>query len=118
MLLHQEVLSEMPTVASWLQHAEATRRIMREKYGNLTADALLTATVEENVLVQLENIRTHPAVAAALAQRRITLHGWVYKITTGEVFEFDPRSEQFVALSKLPKSAVLVDTPREVAVSI
>ena len=63
--------TDMPAVTAWLAHAEATRRIMREKYRDLEDERLLTATVEENVLVQLENLRTHPAVAAALASGRL-----------------------------------------------
>jgi carbonic anhydrase len=61
-------------------HAESTARIMKENYQHITEAApRLTATVEENVLVQLENLRTHPSVAAALARDELKLHGWVYK---------------------------------------
>lgn len=75
-----------------------TRRIVRDNYGHLDGDRLLTATVEENVLVQLENLRTHPSVAAALGRDELKLNGWVYKFDTGEVFEFDAGAGQFVQL--------------------
>jgi carbonic anhydrase len=91
-------LAEMPAVAHWLSHAEATRRIIREKYGHLSEQTRLTAAVQENVLVQLENLRTHPSVAAGLAQGAVKLHGWVYKIETGEVFAFDPHGGQFLPI--------------------
>ncbi len=103
-LLNKDSLHELPAVSGWLGHAEATRRIMREKYTELKGDALLTATVEENVLVQLENLRTHPAVAAAIAKEKLTLHGWVYKIETGQVFEFDAQEGQFVPLGEAGSS--------------
>lgn len=93
-------LENLPATRAWLGHAEATRRIMQEKYRHLEGGALLTACVEENVLVQLENLRTHPVVAAALARRAVNLHGWVYKIETGEVFAFDPDQGQFIPLSE------------------
>lgn len=89
---------DLPAVAQWLTHAESTRRIMREKYPDLAGLELLTATVEENVLVQLENLRTHPAVAAKLARGELKLHGWVYKIETGDVFAYDPARGQFAPL--------------------
>jgi carbonic anhydrase len=38
-----------------------------------------------NVLVQLEHLATHPSVAKGLAEGRLTLHGWIYKIASGEV---------------------------------
>ncbi len=90
-LLHPEQVENLPAVRSWLERAESTKRIIRENYQHITDEkALLTATVEENVLVQLENLRTHPAVAAALARGELTLHGWVYKFETGQVFAYDP----------------------------
>jgi carbonic anhydrase len=88
-------------VADWLRHAESTRRIIKQNYSHLQGQALLTATVEENVLVQLENLRTHPAVAVALSGGNLTLHGWVYKIETGQVFAFDPELNQFLPLTDL-----------------
>ena len=66
----------------------------------VTRPARVTATVEENVLIQLENLRTHPVVAARLARGELSLHGWVYKIETGAVFAYDPRQGQFLALTE------------------
>jgi carbonic anhydrase len=53
---------------------------------------------QENVLVQLEHLRTHPSVATALAAGELKIHAWVYKMETGQVFAFDPGSGQFVLL--------------------
>lgn len=99
-LLQPESVATLPSVASWLSHAETTRRIVRDNYGHLDGDRLVTATVEENVLVQLENLRTLPAVASRLVRGDLHLHGWVYKIETGEVFAFDLSSGQFVPLAQ------------------
>lgn len=99
-LLHPEQVASLPAVSSWLSHAEMTRRIMRENYGHLEGDRLLTATVEENVLVQLENLRTLPAVGSRLVRGDLHLHGWVYKIETGEVFAYDVENAQFVKLAE------------------
>ena len=105
-LLKPESLNDMPTVAAWLSHAEATRRIMREKYSDRTGAAQLTTAVEENVLVQIENLRTHPAVAAGLACGQLKLHAWVYKIETGEVFAYGPERGQFVPVAEAPHGPV------------
>ncbi|OYW19202.1 MAG: carbonate dehydratase [Planctomycetales bacterium 12-60-4] len=99
-LLKPEMLESLPTVASWLSHAETTRRIVRDNYAHLDGEQLLTATVEENVLVQLENLRTLPAVASRLVRGDLHLHGWVYKIATGEVFAYDTTNGQFVPLAQ------------------
>jgi carbonic anhydrase len=94
-LLHPEDLAGMPAVAAWLKQAEATRRIMGENYADTPEDEKLTATVKENVLVQLENLRTHPAVASALQRGDLHLHGWVYEIETGRVYGYDPANGLF-----------------------
>ena len=100
-LLDPASVKPLPSVRSWLNHAEATRRIIEENYSHLTErQARLTATVEENVLVQLENLKTHPSVAAALARNDLTLHAWVYKFETGQVFSYDPVSGQFLSLDQ------------------
>jgi carbonic anhydrase len=107
-LLEPDSLRDLPLMNNWLKHAEATRWIMKEKYPHLSGNALLTATVEENVLVQLENLRTHPAVAAHLSRGTLKLHGWVYKIETGEIFAYDPERGQFLPLTDGPPLPVAV----------
>jgi carbonic anhydrase len=97
-VLHPEALEEMPAVAAWLTHAERTRRIIRDNYGSVSADQQLTAATEVNVLVQLENLCTLPCVARRLTRGGLSLHGWVYQIETGEVFAYDPKAGQFLAL--------------------
>jgi carbonic anhydrase len=98
-LLQPEMVASLPAVSSWLSHAETTRRIVCDNYQHLEGDQLVTATVEENVLVQLENLRTLPAVASRLVKGDLHLHGWVYKIETGEVFAYDFNNGQFVPIA-------------------
>jgi carbonic anhydrase len=99
-LLHPKEAEEMPAVTNWLNHAEATRRIVKENYSHLDEASKLKAAIEENVLVQIENLRTHPSVAAKLAKRELVLYAWVYKIETGQVFSYDPEQEQFSSVTE------------------
>ncbi len=85
-----------PLVAHWLRHADATLEIIREHYGHLQGLALINAAAEENVLVQLEHLRTLPVVAARISTGRVRLHGWMYKIDSGEVFYYESEVGQFV----------------------
>lgn len=110
-LLQPESVNDLPAVKNWLQHAESTTRIIKENYGHITdAKARLTATVEENVLVQLEHLRTHPSVAAAISRRSLKLHGWVYKFETGQVFAYDAQQHQFAPLGEKTDGAEAPDT--------
>lgn len=101
-LLTQAKLADLPSLRAWLAHAESTRRIMLDKYSDRVGPARLTTAVQENVLMQLENLRTHPTVASGLARGDIKLHGWVYKIETGEVFAYEPETGQFASLTVQP----------------
>jgi carbonic anhydrase len=99
-LLNPESVKSMPSVAAWLKFAEATRRIVHENYANEDPERQLNIAIQENVLRQLENLQTHPAVAAAVSRRELTLHGWVYKIETGQVFAYSVNDEQFVPIEQ------------------
>ncbi len=90
-------------VAAWLSHADATRRTVKENYKDLDDKQLLNVAIQENVLVQLENLKTHPAVAARLSRGELNLHAWIYKLETGEVFSYQPDEGQFLPLTAVPK---------------
>jgi carbonic anhydrase len=104
-LVDPNCCAELPALMKWLEHAEATRRILRFKYADLDGRARLETAIQENVLVQLEHVRTQPAVAAALARRAVHLHGWIYRIETGEVFAYDPNTGQFEPIVGAPRGA-------------
>lgn len=79
---------QMPLVYDWLKYAEATRRVVKENYKDYEGEALVDATIEENVLTQIENLRTYPTVHAKLYSGQLQIHAWVYKIETGGVFVY------------------------------
>lgn len=94
-LLEPSMTEGLPALNGWLDHAEKTRRIIELNYGHLDSEAKLRATIKENVLVQLEQLRTHPAVDEGLKAGRLHLHGWVYHLESGEVTSYDPEVGQF-----------------------
>ena len=97
-LLTIDQLGSLPSVRAYLEYAEATRRIVMENYADAADEDRLSLAVSENVLVQLENLQTHPSVAAALGRNELRLHGWVYKFETGEVFAYRPHEGKFLPL--------------------
>jgi carbonic anhydrase len=46
--------------------------------------------------VQLEHLRSLPVIAARISSGRVRLHGWMYKIDSGEVFYYESEVGQFV----------------------
>jgi carbonic anhydrase len=92
-LVYSSSASCPPAIASWLLHAKAARE---------GGEPGLDAAIERNVLVQLENLTTHPAVASAIADGRLELHGWLYLLEHGQIREYVPNFRRFVPLDELP----------------
>lgn len=98
-LMNPKSVSRFPAIETWLTQAEATRRIVVENYADLTGDAQLNVAIQENVLVQVENLETHPAVRAKLGRGTLTIHAWVYKLETGQVFAYSVDEKRFLPMS-------------------
>jgi carbonic anhydrase len=94
-MLEDPHLNDLPAAKAWFQHAEATRRIVRAKYADLSPEERLMAATEENVLIQMNNLSTHPSVAAHLSAGDLRMFGWYYDIGSGRVLQFDQQSGQF-----------------------
>lgn len=86
---------EMPLVYDWLKHAEATRRLVKENYQGFSKDELLEIAIAENVLTQIENLKTYPVVHSRLYQGKLSIYGWVYLIETGEILAYDPDTHTY-----------------------
>jgi carbonic anhydrase len=111
-LLSPAQVKNLPAISTWLNQAEATRRIIEENYKDLSGDALLNVGVQENVLVQVENLETHPSVRAKLGRGELTVHAWVYKIETGQIFSYSVEQRRFLpiaeAVAELPEVATVI----------
>jgi carbonic anhydrase len=97
-LLDRHSLSGMPTVDRWLHNAEAALSIVRGRYPDADGRETLSKLIEENVLLQLNHLRTHPSVAGRVAEGRLALYGWVYDIGEGIVKEHEPSRNEFLSL--------------------
>jgi carbonic anhydrase len=100
-LLQPEKVRDLPSVAAWLAHAEAARRTVLENHPELTGEDLHRALIEQNVVTQLRNLKTHPAVAARMASGKVAVHGWNYTIETGEVQVYDEATSRYVPATSL-----------------
>ncbi|MGO8995013.1 MAG: carbonic anhydrase [Polyangiaceae bacterium] len=97
-ILHPERVKHLPFVSRWLAESARIPQLIEERYGYLEGEARMIAAVEENVLVQLENLRSFEFVTRRLDSGALKMSGWVFKIATGDVFDYDPVSEQFLKL--------------------
>jgi len=100
--LSPDKLDSLPHVKEWLGHCRVATEVVKERCGcSDLNDEHLEEVTKENVVQQIQHIRTHPAVAAKLAAGRIKLHGWVYNIETGEILSYDEDSREFAPITQV-----------------
>ena len=103
-LLDPDALKAMPTVASWLGHCSCVRdAFVCEE--SATGESKARELAKENVAAQLENLETHPCVAASVASGEITLHGWLFDIAAGELLAMDTASGAFQPIDATGREA-------------
>ena len=97
--LNRSALTDLPHVSDWLEHARGAVECVRAKHGESSADELSHVT-EENIKLQLQHLRTHPAVLAKLATGDLELHGWVYDIEHGTIVAYDEVNDEFIPVNE------------------
>ncbi|MGV0027630.1 carbonic anhydrase [Phormidesmis priestleyi] len=101
-LLQIGTLAEkMPAVYDWLKrHGETTRRVVLDNYAGTEPDQLLKIAIEQNVLTQIENLETYPAIRSKLHGGKLNLHAWMYEIEAGVVFAYNAALRRFTLMEK------------------
>jgi carbonic anhydrase len=88
-LLDPASVVTMPTVEAWLHNAHAALRVAESLHDQSAAgpskQQLIETLTEQNVLLQMQHLKTHPSVAGAMAKGDLAISGWIYSIGTGEV---------------------------------
>jgi carbonic anhydrase len=92
---------EMPLVYDWLKlHGEATRRLVVDNYKECDPEELLMIATKQNVLTQIENLKTYPIVRSKLHSGSLNLHAWIYEIESGVVFAYNASVGVFIPLEQ------------------
>lgn len=94
-LLESEQTAGMPALQSWMRHALPARERLLREHREASKEEQLRRITEYNVLTQLENLRTHPAVESALAKGELEIQGWVYDIGRGAISVADEQTGNF-----------------------
>ncbi|MEM1433158.1 MAG: carbonic anhydrase [Pseudomonadota bacterium] len=104
--MNPQGLDALPHVREWLGFSRAAVEIVQELAGDADEATRMQMLLEQNVVLQLQHLRTHPAVATQLAKGEVELHGWVYDIRTGAVNAYDEDKQQFLPVSDKYSEAV------------
>ncbi|MBI5576707.1 MAG: carbonic anhydrase [Deltaproteobacteria bacterium] len=87
--------AETPHILYWLRHGDRTIEVVAKNYPNRSSEERLAITSEENVLVQVENLRTYPVVRKAVQDGKLHIHAWFFEIGKGQVHTYNPDKEQY-----------------------
>ncbi|GGE64926.1 MAG TPA: carbonic anhydrase [Paenalcaligenes hominis] len=96
-----QCLDHMPAVKHWLRYADSAR-LVNEARPHANEQERIASMVRENVIAQLANVQTHPSVRLALAENKLSLHGWVFDIESGTIEAYDGATRRFVPLAASP----------------
>lgn len=87
---------ELPKLTSWLQHSSAVLEKLREK----EEDIKIEDVIKQNILLQIEHLKTYPLITTKIASKELSIHGWFYKIETGEIFVYQESQQAFIGLEQ------------------
>lgn len=93
------VAQQLPHVYNWLSHTTAALARVRARHPDINIQDHLLEMTQENILLQMRHLETHPSVAMAQASGELEIHGWLYDIGKGKVTCFDPRKGKFVSVA-------------------
>jgi carbonic anhydrase len=109
-VLNPHTLDKMPTVKAWLRHAEVAKIVVEDNCNCTTELESMQVLTEENIICQLQHLRTHPSVASRMASGQLFIHGWIYNIETSEIRGYDAEQDRFIPLDG--KNPIPCATPK------
>ena len=99
MLNEKPVSDSTPHLRDWLRLGAPVLAMLKKDYAHLKGTREReTAAAEENVLFGLDNLHSYSCVQERLMDGSLRLHGWFFKISTAELFAYDPEKRQFLPL--------------------
>jgi carbonic anhydrase len=102
-LLDPSSTAKMPSVRNWLKNAQTALAVASTLHENeieaYHERPLIDVLTEQNVLLQIQHLRTHPSVATAMTLGNLTISGWIYDIASGNVSIAENNDLMFTSLS-------------------
>ncbi len=100
-LLHPQSTDQMPAVRNWLRNGRAALEVAESlASADEAPDQRLRRLTEENVLLHMAQLKTHPSVAGAIARGRLTVSGWIYEIGTGDGRIAQDGTRDFISITE------------------
>lgn len=86
-------------ISRWMSMAEHVRDQVSRALPGKDAKLLQRAVEQAVILLSLENLVSFPFVAARVAERQLSLHGWYFDLEKGELLGYHSENGLFEPLS-------------------
>lgn len=90
--------SKSPYLKRWLRFADSALHENTDLQ-SLPEEAHNKAS-QRNVLLQMENLKTHPSVAERMRAGSLRIHGWWFELRNAEVYFYDASDKKFRVLDQ------------------
>jgi len=90
---------EMKHIKKWLKFGENAKKQAIEKVGLNDKKLLYTETEKLNIIDQMENLLTYPAVKQKVENGTLYIDGWYYHLDSADLEYFDPIEEVFLPIN-------------------
>lgn len=91
--------SKQTFVQEWVNIAQSAKQSVKEKFADASREQQLKACEQASILVSLDNLLSFSWVRERLTQGKLSLHGWYFDISAGELLCFNPISGQFESVT-------------------
>ncbi len=104
LLAGRDKLVSAPHLRAWLRHGEPSLSQEAQKRLSAQTDSSALSHAnrlsQQNVLQQIEHLRSYPVIQERLSQQRLKLHGWWFELSTAGVYAFDEKTRQFALIDQ------------------
>ncbi len=98
---------DAPNLQNWLRHGEPA-------VDRLRAGAALDPTLTEhnqlsqlNVLLQIEHVKSYPAVKKRMEEGTLGVHGWWFDIARADVYAYEEQLNRFILIDEEEATSIL-----------
>ena len=99
-------MSALPSTKAWLKHAAAVKKRCQS---DEKSEQFVEKLIHDNILVQVQNLKTHPAVSAAITENRLKVFGCVYHFESGLTTIYHRKHKKFVPVTEVGQDAGELD---------
>ncbi len=91
---------KLPNLRSWLRHGDPALELFKAGAGLDTALSEENQVSQLNVLLQMENVKSYPAVSERFDNGTLKVHGWWFDIARADVYSYEKEIGKFLLIDE------------------